>query len=694
MDFEKFVERMIMHFNTRMANDSIAYLFVADAPVDELWDIYLNSFPDGTNEIYKTCREYDCTSCRHFIKSFGNVVAINAEDNTIITLWDFDAGEFQPVVDALSTFVKKHKIVDMYLYHMRRVGISSNFGKDHESGEVTEYHHLYVDLPIKFINPNETRINEIKSELRDAKNVLKRSLKEINMDALDTVLELINSNCIYRGLEHRNAIMKFKEIKEEYDSIESEEIKDIYIWRMTAAVSPAISKIRNHSIGTLLVDISNGKDLEAAVNKYECVIMAPNNYKRPKAIYTKKMVDDARAKITELGYLDSLQRRFANIDDISINDVLFVNRNICKSSSNPVDIFSEMEASASINPKRFSRVQEVPLMYFVNKIIPRSKEIEVFMENKHTKNLVSMIAPSISRSNTLFKWDNPLSWAYTGNVASDIKQNVKNAGGDVNGVLRFSIQWNDSGSDNSDLDAHCIEPFGVEIFFASYSGDRLKSPSGGSLDIDITDPILQCPGIPAVENIVYKDKSKMKSGIYQFFVHQYSARNSQGFKAEIEMDGQIFEFQYDSPVLPDTRVYVADVILKNGKFEIIEKLKSKPAVRKVWGIQTNQFVPVKLISYSPNYFNKEKGLGHQHLFFFLDGCVNDENPNGFYNEFLKDELVQKHKRVFEALGNKCKVADADSENQLSGIGFSVVERASLIVKVKEEDTEKIMRISF
>lgn len=30
MDFEKFVERMIMHFNTRMANDSIAYLFVAE----------------------------------------------------------------------------------------------------------------------------------------------------------------------------------------------------------------------------------------------------------------------------------------------------------------------------------------------------------------------------------------------------------------------------------------------------------------------------------------------------------------------------------------------------------------------------------------------------------------------------------------------------------------------------------------
>ena len=34
-------------------------LFETDADKDRLWDIYLNSFPDGTNPIYKVRREYE-----------------------------------------------------------------------------------------------------------------------------------------------------------------------------------------------------------------------------------------------------------------------------------------------------------------------------------------------------------------------------------------------------------------------------------------------------------------------------------------------------------------------------------------------------------------------------------------------------------------------------------------------------------
>lgn len=230
---------------------------------------------------------------------------------------------------------------------------------------------------------------------------------------------------------------------------------------------------------------------------------------------------------------------------------------------------------------------------------------------------------------------------------------------------------------------HCKEPDGNEIYYGNEGISRL----GGQLDVDI-----QRPGDRiAVENITYADKLRMKVGTYKFFVNQYAARGSKGFKAEIEFNGEIFAFEYSQPVRGN--IPVAEVVLdSNGNFTIKEKISGTSTItsREIWGVNTNQFVPVSVISYSPNYFDEQDGIGHRHLFFMLNRCVNPEEPSGFYNEFLKNELVE-HKRVFEALGAKCHVED--TPDQLSGIGFSMTKRADLIVKVKGA-TERIMKIKF
>lgn len=686
-DFVKAIQKNLQ----QMSKDS-SRLFTVNVDTEELYNLYLDSFPAGTNEIYRERREYDCSCCRHFIRDVGNVVSIkNGELHTIWGINPVSDDKYNVVTAALDAYVKQKAVSGVFLKKEKRIGTPEN-REMLPTGKINKYEHFFVDLPEICIFKEcygHTLEGDL-SQFRDVRNVFKRSLDEISKEAVDTVLELIAQNSLYKGAEWKKQLTEFKNYQKEYEKLTDEQ-KELWIWEKSIAAGAVIGKIRNHSIGTLLVNISEGMDLDLAVRKYEQIV-APVNYKRPKAIFTKKMLEDAKKTITELGYMDSLQRRFATLDDITVNNILFSNKDAAKRITGAMDLFDEMEQDVAIDPKRFSKVEEISAEDFIKNVLPVAKELEVYLENKHIQNMVSLIAPEVADAKTMFKWNNGMSWAYTGNITdSDIKENVKAAGGSVTGIVRFSIQWNDgNGKDNSDLDAHCLEPQGGDHIYFSH---KISRYTGGELDIDITDPIYQCKsnGGVAVENITYPSKERMKPGTYKFYVNQYSFRNSQGFKAEVEVNGEIHSYEYNTPVRGN--VDVAEVILdQSGNFKVVDKLPGNCATisKDVWGIKTLQFTPVSVVCYSPNYWDEQKGIGHQHLFFMLKDCINPEEPNGYYNEFLKPELEQ-HRRVFEALGAKAHVKDVD--DQLSGVGFSLTKRNDLIIKVKGA-TERVLKVKF
>ncbi len=678
MSFAAMKQRMIKHFNNSIGSN---YLFEVELDKDELWNLYLDSFPEGTNPIFRERREHDCSCCRQFIKNIGPTVFIDDSLN-LHTIFEFETNSttFRPVMEALDKYVKSKAIMDIYLSDTHKVGTDKNYERCPDD-KVLTWEHFYLELPTQCVERRDL-IATMKGRIRDRRNVFKRSLDEISMDAIDTVLELIASNTLYRGEEWKHAIESLRKYKTEYENL-PEEKRELYAWHTSMVVGDVIGKIRNHSIGVLLVDISESMELDAAVRRYEKIV-APTNYKRPKAIYTKKMLEDAKKTIAELGYMDSLPRRFATLDDITVNNILFSNRDAAKRIAG--DIFDEMMADVAVDAKKFSRVEEVTAEKFVNDILPTAKNVEILLGNKHAQNMVSLIAPVNRDAKSMFKWNNGFSWAYAGNITdSDIRANVKNAGGNVEGDLRFSIQWNDTGTySGNDVDAHCFGP-DLHIWY----GHERDYVTGGFLDVDIRYPDRDKA---AVENIAWADKSRMKPGEYRFYVHQYAHRGGRdGFRAEIEFDGKIYQFNYDKNLRQDEKVAVATVILdQNGNFTIKEHMKSTTSSREIWGLKTNTFVPASVVMYSPNYWDEQQGIGHRHYFFMLKGCVNPETPNGMFNEFLDNKLDQ-HKRVFEALGSKMAVEATD--DQLSGLGFSATKRNDLIVKVKGA-TERVFKIKF
>lgn len=668
-EFKNFRTELQNHINSMMKNHDMFYQVNIDKEV--IWNTYLDSFPAGSNEIFRERREYDCAACRSFIKHFGHVVAIN-DDNDVISIWDFSTTVdiFKPVALAMSQLVHSSIVNENFLSEERRIGIPSNMEKTEV--EIITWNHYYIDLMTKFVNVTKKSLGDIKGSFNDKRGVLKRTLNELTDESFEVVLDLVSQNSLYKGSEWKSVLTKILAIKKEYAKVEDSK-KDLFCWRMAAKLNDVGAKLRNHSIGTLLIDLSEGMDVEEAVRKYEAVV-APTSYKRPKAIFTKGMVEQAEKKIIELGFQDSLARRFAHIDDITVNNILFANRDVLKKMSN--GLLGDLIQQAKKPGKQYSKTEEIGIDDFIENVLPRVQNISVLLENKHSQNFVSLIAPVNKNSKSMFKWDNGFCWAYNGNIAdSMIRENVKNAGGAVDGVLRFSIQWNDGSDYNqNDFDAHCTLPGGA---FIAYNR-MVDHKTHGELDVDIRIPHA---GKAAVENITWPDKSKMTPGVYKFYVHNFAYRGGRsGFKAEIEFDGEIHSFEYDAELRQNENVYVAEVALnKDGKFSIKPLLGSQISSREVWGLKSNEFHPVSVMMHSPNYWDEQQGIGNKHYFFMLKGCENDSAPNGFFNEFLNNSLLE-HKRVFEALGGKMKVQD--SEDQLSGLGFSSTKRNSVVLKLE------------
>lgn len=549
------------------------------------------------------------------------------------------------------------------------------------------FEHLFVKIPQKFIHSsrNSDSIDTYRSEYRANVACFKASLDIISKEALDTVLEIIHQGSLYRGEEWKKSLKDFKQLKSIYSKLTTEEEKLLFAWEFCEE-NKYLSRIKNHSIGVLLEDISNGTDIEVAVKRYESIV-APVNYKRPKAIFTAAMLNKAKADIEKLGYMDSIQRRLSNLDDISVNNILFSNKDSAKRLQGGSSLFDELSKKATVTAKKFDHVEAVSIDKFIKDILPTATEVSAYVENRHTGNFVSLIAPKNKDAKTMFKWNNNFSWSYTGNVTDSIKENVRSKGGKVDGFMRFSIQWNEvpAAGNGNDLDAHCETPAG-HIFFAHKVLNSIK----GDLDVDIT-----CPGNAiAVENIVFKDKKSLKDGSYRFYVNVYDYRGEKGgFRAQIELDGKVYNYNYNKSCSPTGAVYPVATVTVKGNDVTIQH--SMPAVedntsKEVWNIHTSNFVPVSVIMFSPNYWDEQQGIGHKHYFFMLKDCINPEEPNGFYNEYLTHHL-DKHKHVMEALGRQAKVETV--KDQLSGIGFSSTKRDTLILKVKG-NTERIIKVQF
>lgn len=686
MSFVDYRDEMVEHFRTKMAGNLLLRTAVTG---DDMWELYLGAFAPEHNKIFRERREHDCSACRQFIKHAGNMVA--AVGNELVSLWDFVPSDpvYKPVNLVMSLFVKMARIENLMLSPQPLVGTKAN----HEvtsSGTVMAWNHLYVGLPESAVMRNKDQLQAALAKHRESHEMVSRALGEIKLDAIVEVIDLIKQNSLYRGEEHLRMVEKFHTLKVLYlaavatDPARSgpdtshRRAAELFLWN-TVATDPGLCRARNTVIGTLLVDLSQDMPLEDAVRAYE-IKVAPANYKRPKSLVTKAMVDKAGKAMGELGYTTALARRHARVEDLTINNVLFVDRE----TRLVMDPFQALAAELPVkSPGTFGKIEDIPIGKFVSDVLPTVTGMEVLFENDHMGNLVSLIAPHDPTSKSMFRWNNNFSWAYTGDVADSIRERVKKAGGKVDGFFRASLSW----SNFDDLDLSIAEPDGTLIYF----GDKRSRQTGGKLDVDMN--AMSGESREPVENIVYLEKSCLINGNYLISVHQYRHRENvdHGFEVEVELDGQTMTFGYDKLVKQGERISVATMTwdARNRKGEITPHLSASKLQREAWGLKTGVFHKVRMVTLSPNHWDNQ-GVGNRHWFFILDGCATDQPARGFFNEFLKPEL-NEHRKVFEVMASR--MAAQPVPEQLSGLGFSSTRRASLTVRLTGA-VSRVVRVLF
>lgn len=615
---------------------------------DEAWDTYLESFPEKYNPIFRTNRTYDCTEDKNFIRVYGNVVTIEP-DGQCKSIWDIEVGGYyQIVADALKKAAESRRLVSVFTYNEQSAGRVNNVDTHNTS---IVWKHFYLQTPTAFNDRTGKKARDIK----EGADMFERACKLFTSDAIDDLLALINSGSVYRGASFRDSIQRLKQLVDRYRETPVANKRGIAI--LSAKAYPAVVRLRNTAIGTLLEDMSlNSASLDDMLESYGRKV-DPVNYRRPTATASVMSIKKAKEKLDELGLMNSLSRRFATEADISANNVLFT------SYIKPnIDVFDDMLSEASSKPKNLELKSVIQIDYdkFIRDVLPTVDSFEVLMEPRLRNNLVALTTEQIPGSGNLFNWDNPFAWAYKGNVADSITERVKAAGGGVEGPLRISLSWHNS----DDLDLQVTTPHHT-IYFASRTCRR----TGGTLDVDMNH--LVHDSVHPVENVVFPSKLQLANGVYKVVVNNFAKRsnNNPGFTVQVAFNGETHNYSFPSSSV--RREEILSVKVNNGNFEIVDVQQgvtldsSVSDSTETWGIKANTFVPVTSVMYSPNCWDEDKG--HKHTFFMLKDCRPDEALRGVFNEYLHPEL-NEYRRVFETLGDLTKVQPAD--DALAGIGFS------------------------
>lgn len=430
-EFDLLQASMQQHFSNVTAGG--VHLFISRTT--NLFQVWLDAIPPEMRQV-KTCN-----NCRKFIDSYGGLVSVNAEGQTIPVLWNPNLvpDSYVEAIQKVASIVGQAPIDGIFLCDRETWGVP----------ETGHWRHLFVtpshDLLFK---PSLVKsIYQVVAEKQQDYEMLTRGLAEFPLPTVRDAYSLLTTEVLYRSEKCIGVAKWLLTLHEQRQATPNQRIRENLTWLAVAAAPPGFCHIRSSMIGTLLEDIQAGLPFAQIKSKFDAK-MDPLQYQRPTAPPSDGNIAQAEKIFEQLKTAGALERRFAQLSDLQ---ALWVPNPYPSSPSvEKQGIFGHLR-----QPQKLATEQiEVPPIAmtwekFSRTVLPTAETIEYFVPTNNQA-YMGMVTAQNPEAPPIIQWDfednrNPVTWYFYATDTAPSRWNLK-AGvyHPVTAVVLQPSMWNNA----------------------------------------------------------------------------------------------------------------------------------------------------------------------------------------------------------------------------------------------------------
>lgn len=399
-------------------------------------DTFDHAFP------VKLQQEFNCSTCRDFMRRFGDLALIDERGRLLPLFWAATDSTlpqlFKTPAKAVASLFNDCKVTEKF-----RIAATNLRAGTEKAGGWT---HMFFDFPSTRVQP------ELPVELSMAATslMLQRVLDDYNLETVQRAAVLVLENRLAYADKHKASIrwlLELKKSKKLSKAVTMSTKHNLLYNSAASAFVGCLNQLRSGALATLLLAVKEDASFEVIELRWNKTC-DPLQYMRPQVAPSAGNIAAAEKLFGSLGLTgEDLRREFLSLNKIPDEVFIYGAPPSNQSRVSTKGIFSEVvpkrppkanlpsDLPMSDPPKRIS------FSNFIQKIIPAAKKVEFQLPEEI--NLFFLIT-GIHGSKPLMQWHTPenlVSW-YTFKHPAPVKQhNLTPGWTEVDYIIPFPHLW-------------------------------------------------------------------------------------------------------------------------------------------------------------------------------------------------------------------------------------------------------------